>query len=73
MTKKAQLQLSLWICLAFLAGSAVCWVAYRIIGAEVDAQGILQEPFALIPMGFVLLIAGILTGIAHILIRRKQI
>ena len=31
----------------------MCWIAFNLIGSTVDAQGVLHEPFALIPIGCV--------------------
>jgi drug/metabolite transporter (DMT)-like permease len=67
-----KLQISMWLSLAYFLGSAICWASYYIIGTKLDAQGVLQEPFALIPMGFLLFLAGMFVGIAHIIIRIKQ-
>ena len=47
--------------------SILCFGAYFLIGSEVDESGILNEPFALLPLGYVfgligaiwLIIAGI--------------
>ena len=33
--------------------SIICFVAYFLIGSEVDESGILHEPFALLPLGYV--------------------
>ena len=41
-------------------GTAVCTVAYNIIGSEVLADGTLVEPFYLIPIGWLLFFIGII-------------
>ncbi|MEB3322183.1 MAG: DUF3955 domain-containing protein [Synechococcaceae cyanobacterium] len=64
--KRTLIRLSLLL----LAGSAACWVAYRLIGVRVDADGILREAFPLIPIGYLLGTAGIVTGIAGLLWRK---
>lgn len=56
--------------LLLLAGSLACWLAYRLIGVRVDADGVLREAFALIPIGYLLGGAGIATGIAGLLWRK---
>ena len=38
--------------------SIMCFGAYFIIGSEVDESGILNEPFALLPLGYVFGIIG---------------
>lgn len=40
-----------------------CFVFYNIIGSRVAPDGILIEPFGLIPMGYLFLLAGIILGI----------
>jgi hypothetical protein len=45
-----------------LAGAIACVIAYRDIGAYVDENGFLIEPFFLIPMGYLLGFLG-LTGL----------
>ncbi|WP_050514379.1 DUF3955 domain-containing protein [Aeromonas finlandensis] len=37
-----------------------CFVAYEMIGATVDENGILHEPFGLIPIGFLLICLAML-------------
>ncbi|WP_333683876.1 DUF3955 domain-containing protein [Pontibaca methylaminivorans] len=45
-----------------------CATAYASISSTVDAQGYLREPFFLIPLGYVFLLAG-LGGIVFTLLR----
>ena len=56
--------------LLLLTGAVACAVAYRLIGARVEADGTLREAFALIPIGYLLGGAGIGTGIAGLLWRK---
>lgn len=56
--------------LLLLAGSMACWVAYRLIGVHVDADGILREAFPLIPIGYFLGLGGVGAGIAGLLWRK---
>lgn len=49
------------VCLLSL-GSA-CFIAYGLIGARLDADGMLHEPFALLPIGWALIAAGALTAL----------
>ncbi len=61
------------ICLSFLfflfkfsfllfSLSGVCILAYNTIGSTVDADGFLQEPFFLIPIGWLLFLGGLGVG-----------
>ncbi len=56
--------------LLLLTGAVVCTVAYRLIGVRVEADGTLQEAFALIPIGYFLGGAGVVSGIAGLLWRK---
>ncbi|MBM0490660.1 DUF3955 domain-containing protein [Aeromonas jandaei] len=40
-----------------------CFVAFELIGATVDDNGLLHEPFALIPVGFLLVTLGVLLAL----------
>lgn len=42
----------------FLAG-ILCFLSFELIGSTVDAEGILREPFALIPMGWLAVLSGL--------------
>ena len=39
--------------------SIICFVAYFLIVSEIDESGILHEPFALLPLGYVFGIIGV--------------
>lgn len=41
-----------------------CLIAHRIIGVEIGSDGILIEPFFLIPIGCLLVVLGIISGLA---------
>ena len=44
--------------LLFIIG-LLCLLAFNLIGSTVDAQGVLHEPFGLIPIGFLLIVLGV--------------
>ncbi|NUO75279.1 MAG: DUF3955 domain-containing protein [Lysobacter sp.] len=49
------------VSLLFL-GSA-CFIVFGLIGSHVDSDGVLREPFALLPIGWALIAAGALIGV----------
>ncbi len=53
--------------LLFLGGAVTCEILYRWIGVRVDVNGVLREPFALIPIGYLLACGALGTGIAWLL------
>lgn len=46
-----------------------CLSAFAIIGSHIDSSGILQEPFALLPIGYAFLLVG-LTWLGSIFIKK---
>lgn len=59
--------------LLILAGLG-CFLAFHQIGATLDTQEVLHEPFALIPLGYLLLFAGALLALLvplHSVLRRR--
>ena len=58
----------------FLGLGASCLLAFQFIGGTLDADGILHEPFALLPLGYFFLLIGMLLGLFGLLraaFRRK--
>ncbi|MBL0691650.1 MAG: DUF3955 domain-containing protein [SAR324 cluster bacterium] len=53
-----------------LLGSMFCYLSFEYIGSEVLANGVLVEPFFLIPIGYMLAFIGILLLLIS-LIRKK--
>lgn len=48
------------ISILLLMTGGLCLLAFNLIGSTVDAQGVLHEPFGLLPIGFLLMILGAL-------------
>jgi hypothetical protein len=43
----------------FFSLAAFCWLSVNFIGSTVDSQGILHEPFFLVPIGWLFIFAGL--------------
>ena len=54
------------ISILLLMTGGLCLLAFNLIGATIDAQGVLHEPFALLPIGFLLIALGALSYIYHL-------
>ncbi|CAM3824957.1 DUF3955 domain-containing protein [Mesobacillus zeae] len=52
--------------------SAVCLIAYNMIGSEVAPDGTLNEPFFLIPIAWLAFFAGIVSLIINTFTSRKK-
>ena len=57
----------LWFTALLLSGGLACWGAYALIGSEVDAQGILHEPFFLIPIGWLFVFASLTIAVLSLI------
>jgi hypothetical protein len=49
----------------------ICLLSYNLIGSSIDSNGILREPFFLIPLGYLFLGMGII-GLTFNLFTRKK-
>ena len=66
------IRVSSWLGIGLLAAAIVCIAAFFIIGQEVDAQGILHEPFFLIPLFYLFLFFSLITGVVNVIARIVQ-
>ncbi|MFQ2586869.1 DUF3955 domain-containing protein [Aeromonas caviae] len=44
-----------------------CFVAFNLLDSTLDAQGFLHEPFALLPLGYLLLFTGMVLTVIPLL------
>ncbi|WP_342310503.1 DUF3955 domain-containing protein [Burkholderia pyrrocinia] len=51
------------VCACFIIAGFACWIAFAAIGSEVDAQYVLHEPFALLPVGWLMVGIGVIGGL----------
>lgn len=47
----------------------ICFLLSRVIGSNVDGNGILHEPFFLIPLGYLFFIIGLISGLFYLIKR----
>ena len=68
--KKAKITLYTTI-IMILAGIG-CFLLVNMIGATVDKNGFLHEPFFLIPIGYLFLLVGLVSGIVYLIQRARK-
>ncbi len=68
MTSKKSYKLALFLLSAGLAS----FVLFKIIGSSLDEQGILHEPFFLVPIGYLLVGLGCLILIKNLFFKIKS-
>lgn len=59
----------------FVAIGFSCLLAFRLIGSSIDPNGFIQEPFGLLPIGYLLVFVGALValiGYIRLLISRRR-
>jgi hypothetical protein len=49
----------------------MCFVSFELIGSEVDENGFINEPFALLPIGFIFICLSMVLFIVFALIKKK--
>ncbi|WP_318531087.1 DUF3955 domain-containing protein [Lapidilactobacillus wuchangensis] len=54
------------ISLSLLILGGLCFLASALIGSHLDSQGFLHEPFFLLPIGYLLLFAGVIGGLINL-------
>lgn len=54
------------VSLGLLILGGLCFLASALIGSYVDSQGMLHEPFFLLPIGYLLLFAGLIGGLINL-------
>ena len=65
---------AIWWRIALLcAGAAfVTIITFNIIGSTIDDQGVLHEPFFLIPLFWLLSLSSLITAVVALVIRRSR-
>jgi len=65
-------QLSRKLSYLFISLTIIFMLAYNLIGSEVDANGVLQEPFYLIPFSYLTFVLGIIFAIISVVKKEKN-
>ena len=56
----------------FISLAIIFMLAFNLIGSEVDADGVLQEPFFLIPFSYVSFVLGIIFAVISVVKKEKN-
>jgi len=63
---------NLYFSLAMIIAGAINFLLFALIGSTVNKNGYLQEPFFLVPIGYLFLLAGLIGGITYLIRRFKR-
>lgn len=64
-----KIKFTLYTTIIMILAGIGCFALSTIIGSTVDANGILHEPFFLIPIGYLFLLVGVICGGVHLFFR----
>ena len=56
----------------FISLAIIFMLAFNLIGSEVDADGVLKEPFFLIPFSYVSFVLGIIFAVISVVKKEKN-
>lgn len=60
------------ITLLCVVAAVITLVTFNLVGSTIDAQGVLHEPFFLIPLFWLLSLTSIVTTVVALVIRRSR-
>lgn len=67
-----KIKLTLYVTLVMILAGVGCFLLFSVIGSTVDSDGILQEPFFLVPIGYLFLLLGLIGGVINLVQRRQN-
>ena len=62
----------IWISVGLMVVAIGCMVAFNLIGSTVDENGMVHEPFFLIPTGIITFLVSSIIGIIGLVVRFKE-
>lgn len=63
---------NLYFSLSMIVAGIISFLLFRLIGSTVDSSGYLQEPFFLVPIGYLFLLVGLIDGVIYLVQRFKR-
>lgn len=63
---------NLYFSLSMIVAGIISFLLFRLIGSTVDSNGYLQEPFFLVPTGYLFLLVGLIDGVIYLVQRFKR-
>lgn len=63
---------NLYFSLSMIVAGIISFLLFRLIGSTVDSNGYLQEPFFLVPTGYLFLLVGLIDGVIYLVQHFKR-
>lgn len=58
---------SFYITVGLIAMGLICFGIFAAMGSTIDSEGILHEPFFLIPVGYLFILSGLISGAIYLI------
>lgn len=55
------------LCMVCVGAGAAAWMAFGLLGSEIDEKGMIHEPFGLLPIGVLLAFFGVMGAFARLI------
>lgn len=63
---------NLYFSISMIVAGIISFLLFMLIGITVDSNGYLQEPFFLVPIGYLFLLVGLIGGVIYLIRRFKR-
>ena len=63
---------NLYFSISMIVAGIISFLLFMLIGSIVDSNGYLQEPFFLVPIGYLFLLVGLIGGVIYLIRRFKR-
>lgn len=61
-----KMRINLYVTIIMTLTGMGCFLLFKIIGSSLDSNGVLHEPFFLIPIGYLFLLMGLISGFNYL-------
>jgi len=67
-----KIKFTLYTTIMMILAGIGCFLLFKTIGSTIDSDGILHEPFFLVPIGYLFLLVGLGSGISYLFQRARK-
>ncbi|HIY92989.1 DUF3955 domain-containing protein [Companilactobacillus sp. HBUAS56275] len=61
-----KMRINLYVTIITILAGVGCFVLFNMIGSTLDGNGVLHEPFFLVPIGYLFLLMGLISGFIYL-------
>ncbi|CAJ1178199.1 helix-turn-helix domain-containing protein [Companilactobacillus paralimentarius] len=67
-----KMRINLYVTIIMVLAGMGSFLLFKIIGSSLDGNGVLHEPFFLIPVGYLFLMMGLISGLIYLLKKLRK-